>query len=271
IDTSKGMDLLSGSALLEAAQLKKTLKKIKKETYKLHASGSGDGVGSQPKVLNEQQDKTTGINKETDTIPGVPNVPKYLSESENKSWENSEDDDSNDDESDDVKEYEELYKDLNVRLRDVKHSEEGKEDSKKTDVGHDADNPSLADTEINSMMNIDVVMKNQELSQLKQVDYSAQLLETIKSQIHAMVDAQLSTRLEDSIMKAFRSKSSSSKGTKSQQKSSGKSVQAEKSVFEIADTEMQQNQGSDLGNTDDQPNVKAASKHELFKKPERPL
>ncbi|GKF68066.1 hypothetical protein Tco_0197745, partial [Tanacetum coccineum] len=36
-------------------------------------------------------------------------------------------------------------------------------------------------------------------------DYSAQLLEMIKSQIHAMVDAQLSTRLEDSIMKAFRS------------------------------------------------------------------
>ncbi|GJY65004.1 hypothetical protein Tco_0466464 [Tanacetum coccineum] len=58
------------------------------------------------------------------------------------------------------------------------------------------------------------------------------------------------------------SKSSSSKGTKSQPKSLGKSAQAEKSVFESADTEMPQNQGSDLGNTDDQPNVKAASKHD---------
>ncbi|GKC17173.1 hypothetical protein Tco_1013955 [Tanacetum coccineum] len=33
---------------------------------------------------------------------------------------------------------------------------------------------------------------------------------------------------------------------------------------------MPHNQGSDLGNTDDQPNVKAASKHDWFKKPERP-
>ncbi|GJR46625.1 hypothetical protein Tco_1314728 [Tanacetum coccineum] len=44
-----------------------------------------------------------------------------------------------------------------------------------------------------------------ELSQLKQADYSAQLLETIKSQIPAMMDAQLSSRLEDSIKKSFRS------------------------------------------------------------------
>ncbi|GKE87267.1 hypothetical protein Tco_1564742, partial [Tanacetum coccineum] len=44
-----------------------------------------------------------------------------------------------------------------------------------------------------------------ELSQLKQAGYSTQLLETIKSQIPAMVDAQLSTRLEDSIKKSFRS------------------------------------------------------------------
>ncbi|GJZ36859.1 hypothetical protein Tco_0583050 [Tanacetum coccineum] len=61
--------------------------------------------------------------------------------------------------------------------------------------------------------------------------------------------------------KSKESKSSSSKGTKSQPKSSGKSAQAEESVFETADTEMPQNQGSDLGNTDDQPNVEASSKH----------
>nr|GEY39005.1 hypothetical protein [Tanacetum cinerariifolium] len=59
-DDSKGIDLLSDVALLEAAQLKKTLMKSKLETHKLHASGLGDGVGSQPKVLDEQEDKTTG-------------------------------------------------------------------------------------------------------------------------------------------------------------------------------------------------------------------
>ncbi|GKF51727.1 hypothetical protein Tco_0148194, partial [Tanacetum coccineum] len=70
--------------------------------------------------------------------------------------------------------------------------------------------------------------------------------------------------------KSKESKLSSSKGSKSQPKSSGKSAQAEEPVFETADTEMPLNQGEDLDNTDDQPNVKAASKDDWFKKPERP-
>nr|GEZ75720.1 hypothetical protein [Tanacetum cinerariifolium] len=78
-------------------------------------------------------------------------------------------------------EYEELYKDVNVRLKDVKHKEEGKGDAEMIDAGRD-----------------------DELS-YKQVDYSTQLLETIKSEIPAMIDAQLSIRLKDSIQKAFRS------------------------------------------------------------------
>ncbi|GJS22034.1 hypothetical protein Tco_0450666 [Tanacetum coccineum] len=66
------------------------------------------------------------------------------------------------------------------------------------------------------------------------------------------------------------SQSSSSKGTKSQSKSSGKSGQAEELVFETADTEMPHDQIDDMGNTEDQPNVEIASKHDWFKKPERP-
>ncbi|GJU67669.1 hypothetical protein Tco_1253928 [Tanacetum coccineum] len=169
----KGMDLLSDVALLEAAQLKKTLKKSKLETHKLHVSGSSDGVG-------------------------VPDVPKYLSESENKYWGDSGDDDSNNDDSDKVtkddddddvdsdadgdkeasdsektdsdedknpnlnqnddeeeyeeeygrtpdsfefteddEEYEKLYKDVNVRLKEKEHEEEGKGDEEMTDAGHD--------------------------------------------------------------------------------------------------------------------------------------
>ncbi|GJX30079.1 hypothetical protein Tco_0238158 [Tanacetum coccineum] len=68
--------------------------------------------------------------------------------------------------------------------------------------------------------------------------------------------------------KSKESKSSSSKGTKSQPKSSSKSTKAEESVFEAADIDMPQNQGSDLDNTSEQPNVKAALKP---KEPERPL
>ncbi|GKB87744.1 hypothetical protein Tco_0960016 [Tanacetum coccineum] len=70
--------------------------------------------------------------------------------------------------------------------------------------------------------------------------------------------------------KSKESKSSSSKGTKSQSKSSGESGKAEESVFETTDTEMPHNQGGDLGNTDDQPNIEATSRDDWFKKPERP-
>ncbi|GJY52023.1 hypothetical protein Tco_0442870, partial [Tanacetum coccineum] len=41
-------------------------------------------------------------------------------------------------------------------------------------------------------------------------------------------------------------------------------------MFETADIEMPQDQEDDLGNTKDQPNVEEASKHDWFKKPERP-
>ncbi|GJW66092.1 hypothetical protein Tco_0117976 [Tanacetum coccineum] len=54
---------------------------------------------------------------------------------------------------------------------------------------------------------------------------------------------------------------SSSKGTtRSQPKSSGKSAQVEELSHIVDDTEVQQNQGQDMGNTDDQPNVEVASK-----------
>ncbi|GJX78912.1 hypothetical protein Tco_0327061 [Tanacetum coccineum] len=54
----------------------------------------------------------------------------------------------------------------------------------------------------------------------------------------------------------------SSKGTKSQSKSSGKSVQAEEPMFEVPDIEMSQDQGGDLGNKEDQPIVKTGPKHD---------
>ncbi|GKF58291.1 hypothetical protein Tco_0171828 [Tanacetum coccineum] len=81
VNRGKGMDLLYEATLLEDAQLKKALKKSKQETHKLHASGSDDGVGSLPKVLDEQKDKTTGTDEGTG---------------------DSGDDDDNDDDSDEV-------------------------------------------------------------------------------------------------------------------------------------------------------------------------
>ncbi|GJR28232.1 hypothetical protein Tco_1104464 [Tanacetum coccineum] len=49
------------------AQMKKVLKRSKRETHFLQASGSGDRVGSQPKVPDELQDKKTGTNEGTES------------------------------------------------------------------------------------------------------------------------------------------------------------------------------------------------------------
>nr|GEW18923.1 hypothetical protein [Tanacetum cinerariifolium] len=315
VDRGKGMDLFSNVALLEVVRLKKALKKGKLKTHKLHESRSGDGVGSQPKVLDEQKDKTTCIDEGTD----------------------SGDDASNDDDNDEVT-----------------------KDDDEDDVESDADDDNKANNKVVSMMNVKVLHEepstqtllllnipvtifNPCLDSIKEflpwkknflnsnkLTILQQLLKMIKSQIPAMVDAQLSTKLEDSIKKSFRSyttefekkakderkryidhvekdqqdkdkdppvgsdqglknqktskdvkpsrgskskesKSSLSEGSKSQPKSSGKSAQANEPMFETADTKMPLNQGEDLGNNDDQPNVKATSKDYWFKKPERPL
>nr|GEW59420.1 hypothetical protein [Tanacetum cinerariifolium] len=84
-DRSKGIDLLSDATLLEDAQIKKVLKRSKKETHSRQASGSGDGFGSQPKVPDKLHNNITGTNEGTCTIPGLPDVLEDQSESENKS------------------------------------------------------------------------------------------------------------------------------------------------------------------------------------------
>ncbi|GKC02291.1 hypothetical protein Tco_0993901 [Tanacetum coccineum] len=442
-----GVVIRDTPTLLEAAQLKKTLKKSNLKTHKLHASGLGDGVGSKPKVPDEQEDKTIGTDEGTSTKPRVPDVPKYLSESKNESWGDSGDDDDNDDDSDKVtkdddddvdndadgdkeasesektdsdkdknpnlnqnddeegeheeeyvrtpdsveftdddEEYEELYKDVNVRLQATEHEEEGKRDEEMTDDGtqqttyeqvkddehvilttvHDAqktevplqsssvssdfanqfltlDNVPPTNTEVVSMMNvkkakdeskryIDLVeksvkdiIKDEVKSQLYQIlpkevsEYATPMIQSsITESLENIVLAKSSSQpkstyeaatsltefelkkilldkiqksksyqgaqehkdLYDSLVKSYKlekdlfesyGKSSSSKGSKSQPKSSGKFAQAKEPVFEAANTKMPLNRGDDLGNTDDQPNVEADSKDDWFKKPKRPL
>nr|GEU92380.1 ribonuclease H-like domain-containing protein [Tanacetum cinerariifolium] len=105
---AKGLAVLPEVALTEAEQLKLSTKKSKKDFHISYASGSGDGVDTQSKVPNEQHLKTTSVDEGTGTIPGVPDVPIYESESEKESWGNSGEDDerdyvdkSNDDDNDD--------------------------------------------------------------------------------------------------------------------------------------------------------------------------
>ncbi|GJS92375.1 hypothetical protein Tco_0799343 [Tanacetum coccineum] len=70
--------------------------------------------------------------------------------------------------------------------------------------------------------------------------------------------------------KTKESKSGSSKGTKSQSKSSRKSIQEKEPEFEVADSDMPQYQEENLGNDDEEPKGKVASKRDWFTKPKQP-
>nr|GEW51603.1 hypothetical protein [Tanacetum cinerariifolium] len=109
----KGIELLSDAALLEDAQLKKTLRKSKQEAHKLQASGSSEGADFKLKVPDEQTDKTKDTSEGTYVKLGVPDMSKEdSSDSDEDSWGNNEnesddfhdeddndDDDGNDDDS----------------------------------------------------------------------------------------------------------------------------------------------------------------------------
>ncbi|GKB51105.1 hypothetical protein Tco_0901858 [Tanacetum coccineum] len=71
-----------------------------KDFHISQARGSCDGTDLESGVPDEQQSKTSCIDEGTGTKPGVLDVPKYQSKSENESWGDSEDD--NDDDSNDV-------------------------------------------------------------------------------------------------------------------------------------------------------------------------
>nr|GEU32861.1 hypothetical protein [Tanacetum cinerariifolium] len=99
---SKGLNVLSEVALSEAAQLKEATKRSKKDFHISHASGSGDGTDFGSGVLDEQQRKTSGTNKGTDTKPGFLDVPKYDSENVSDDDKGNDDDGDNDENDDDI-------------------------------------------------------------------------------------------------------------------------------------------------------------------------
>ncbi|GKC27184.1 hypothetical protein Tco_1034478, partial [Tanacetum coccineum] len=63
------------------------------------------------------------------------------------------------------------------------------------------------------------------------------------------------------------SASGSSKGTKSQPKSSGKSVQSEEPMFEVTDSDMPQDQERNMGDNEDEPRNETASRRDWIKNP----
>ncbi|GKA26771.1 hypothetical protein Tco_0712880 [Tanacetum coccineum] len=131
-------------------------KKSKKPTKKLllwHRTVSSseislvDEFGSQPKVPDESEDKTTGTDEGTET------------NDKNKEF--------------DDEEYDELYKDVNMRSKVAKHEEVRKGDIRSKEF----------------------LPWKKSLLNSKHVDHSAHILTSIKSQILVMVDEHLATRI----------------------------------------------------------------------------
>ncbi|GKE77990.1 hypothetical protein Tco_1544110, partial [Tanacetum coccineum] len=166
-DRGKGIDLLSDAALHEAAQVKEALKKSNKDSHTLHPSSSGDGVGSQPKVHDESEDKITGIDEGTgdskdddndddsnDVSKGDDDKPDNddddgndaqdsertdLDEEENPNLnlKVDEEKETQEDEEFDAEEYDDLYMDVDVKSLGVEREKEGKGDAEMTDVDQD--------------------------------------------------------------------------------------------------------------------------------------
>nr|GEW05705.1 reverse transcriptase domain-containing protein [Tanacetum cinerariifolium] len=187
---SKGIELLSEAALLKDAQIKKDLNKRKRDTNIHQESGSSEGADFESEVLDKPKGKSTDTSKGTGVKPGVPNVSKaYSSDSENESWGDSRNDDDSDNESDDnetndesmefdEEEYEELYGDVNINLKDAEPADKEKGNQVKDDAqatqktegpipsssistDYDAkylnfDNIPPVDTEVVSMLDINV-------------------------------------------------------------------------------------------------------------------
>ncbi|GJW25320.1 hypothetical protein Tco_0039131 [Tanacetum coccineum] len=98
---AKGLVVLSEVALTEAEQLKLATKRSRTQIHSSHASGSSDGVDTQSKVPDEQQQqKTSGTDEGICIKPGVPDVPLYESDSEQESCDNEDDENDSDDISD---------------------------------------------------------------------------------------------------------------------------------------------------------------------------
>nr|GEU36531.1 putative reverse transcriptase domain-containing protein [Tanacetum cinerariifolium] len=159
---NKGMDLLSDVALLEAAQLKKVLKKSKQDTHMLQASGLIKGANSELEVPDELKQKTIGTNKGTGTIPGVLDVPKVQSESENKSLGDSEDDDNNDDDNENNND-----DDGNNEQSNDDHEQADDEQTEFDDEEEDKQDDDLKDVEPADKEKGDVEMTNNKTSDVK--------------------------------------------------------------------------------------------------------
>ncbi|GJY84818.1 hypothetical protein Tco_0498844 [Tanacetum coccineum] len=92
----KGIELLSNAALLKEAHMKKALKKSKRQTHKVQASGSSEGADFESEDAHEQTDNPKDTNEGTGEKPWVPDVDDVNDEDDDDDDDNGDDDNSGD-------------------------------------------------------------------------------------------------------------------------------------------------------------------------------
>ncbi|GKD27984.1 hypothetical protein Tco_1234198 [Tanacetum coccineum] len=138
-DKSKGIELLSDVVALEAAQLKKVIKRSKQDTSIHQADSSGDGTGSKPGVLDEPKRKfgdsggEANVQGDDEDVHDSDDDPQQADDERT----DSENQETNDDEGEsDDKIDKELYSDVNIRLTNAEQDDKGEEHADMTDVAH---------------------------------------------------------------------------------------------------------------------------------------
>ncbi|GKB89311.1 hypothetical protein Tco_0961583 [Tanacetum coccineum] len=144
---TKGLAVLSEVVLTKAEQIKLATKRSKTQFHSSHASGSGDGVDTQSKVLDEQQQKINGTDKGAGVRPEVPDVPKYTLESEEESWTFKEEEEkANDDE---VSYDQIVLTPSDYELTDEEENKEGDDEGKEGEQEQDKEDDLYRDVNIN--------------------------------------------------------------------------------------------------------------------------
>nr|GEV44642.1 retrovirus-related Pol polyprotein from transposon TNT 1-94 [Tanacetum cinerariifolium] len=182
---SKGIKLLSDAALLEEDQLKRALRRSKRETTIHQAGGSSEGADFESNVPDEPKGKSVDTSERIGLKPGVLNVTKEETQ-DDEFVHTPEDyvptDDETNDESNDVtkEEYErindELYGDVNVSLTDAEPTGKEKNDE-------------------------EMIVAGQDVKELKDVENSSKVIPTIQSEVLKAIKEYLGSSLDDAMHK----------------------------------------------------------------------
>nr|GEU71596.1 retrovirus-related Pol polyprotein from transposon TNT 1-94 [Tanacetum cinerariifolium] len=260
VERDKGIELLSNASLLEDAQLKKALKKSKQETYKLQASGLSEKANFKSK--GDSKDDNESDDNDDEGSKNVDDSSNDAQDSERTDSDEEENPTVNLNGFDD-EEYDDLYKDVNVRSQVTEHEEtEGSKQSSfmSSDFASKfliLDNVSPVVNEFASMMNAKSSI-NESLENVILAKSSSQLKSTYEVAT-SLTEFELKRILLDKIQKSKLYQAAPD--NKELYDALVKSYKLDKDLFDSY---------GNMGNDDEEPIREVACKHDWFTKPKQP-